>query len=637
MPINGLNRNNINFSIINKQYPTLGYPERSWGKTTDGNDFTYDWGDGTKGTYKDGDDVTQLVHTYKPGTYLLSINGKCPKIINSSNWSYNYTEYRKTFPISPGNGDLLQLNCNYGWIYSVVELVSWGFTGLTNLDMLFSNCTKLRSIPILDNIKSLYQVQSLYYTFFNCTSLTTIPYDNDLGRGLFDNCVSLRNVEYVFLQSRLIGDLPKGLFAGCVNLNNCSSAFKATKIISIPSNMFDNCPSITNIQHIFQKCYNLTSNPGVFKSNNITNISYAFSESAVTGTLDDSLFTDKLTDASFAFYNCKNIDIASNALRNLKNCILQSTFYNSSVKTCPDISGLTGCSFLHTFYNSGINKFPSNTFDGLTKDTNLKSAFGGVATNVEGNAPTNIIDCPKWTGILGGKIFANQADIPSNLGGTKYNNDIGKIMLNDNTLVTPKDFKYDKNNPPKAIIIGIAYIAADGTETDEITNTKKMYAYVLQDDIVRRWFTLQETYSRKIGDNAIKNINGNYNSMNGLEVTNALLKDQEDQGWSDDTCPVYKHIKDVRNQYGDNDLYLATQGELVFVYNNFGNLEEAFRVMRNQGIYPGTPVSNSFSSTVSYAGPNASVQGIRIPEVFLYSYDIWWANCQTTIIKSWTV
>ena len=140
--------------------------------------------------------------------------------------------------------------------------------------------------------------------FQSCFGLTSIPAE------LFDNNPQISNFNSCFRSSGLTS-IPAGLFDNCPNITEVASCFTSTKITSIPEGLFDNCPNISGFEYCFQYCYDLTSIPeGLF--DNCPNASWfmsCFDYCRSLTSIPVGLF-DKNTQARFfdsCFEHCSSL------------------------------------------------------------------------------------------------------------------------------------------------------------------------------------------------------------------------------------------------------------------------------------------------------------------------------------------
>ena len=202
---------------------------------------TVDWGDGSAlSTVTAYNDVNRI-HTYAAnGTYTVEICGTC------EGWSFNNT------------GDILK----------IVAVVYWGdaggFNGFKYLAGGFYGCSNLTSLGtgvILPSGTGIL-TDGFVYTFYNCTSLTSIP--TDLFR--YNTAVSTSGFFRTFSNCTSLTSIPTDLFR--YNTAVSSSAFYqtfyyCTSLTSIPTDLFryNTAVSTSGFIDTFYYCISLTSIP----------------------------------------------------------------------------------------------------------------------------------------------------------------------------------------------------------------------------------------------------------------------------------------------------------------------------------------------------------------------------------------
>ena len=188
--------------------------------------YQVDWGDGTTG-YANNQTIE-----------LASENIKEINIAAAGPDTHQYPEANKEYTVTI-TGTCTELltyvegQPPVGSIEQIVEIAQWGSTGLTKIDL--SGCINLRKIASPTK-NSFGNVTSFEGTFYECSSLTSIPSD------LFANCPNVTSFAYTFY--------------GCSSLTN------------IPSNLFANCPSVLSFEATFYGCSLLSSIPADLFTNN---------------------------------------------------------------------------------------------------------------------------------------------------------------------------------------------------------------------------------------------------------------------------------------------------------------------------------------------------------------------------------
>lgn len=151
---------------------------------------------------------------------------------------------------------------------------SWGWgMNLRDLDSTFSGATALKSIP--NSWSNLSNLTSMRSTFYGCKSLTSIPSWHPLQslkytNGAFVGCTSLSSVpngplpaliesQSMFEKCYSITSIPDTWYwlKNCTNMSNMFS--DCTSLTDIPTDLFDECTSLTYLTAMFSGCTALTS------------------------------------------------------------------------------------------------------------------------------------------------------------------------------------------------------------------------------------------------------------------------------------------------------------------------------------------------------------------------------------------
>ena len=178
------------------------------------NDYTIDWGDGTK---EKVDPMEYATHTYSSASteYTVTIDGTVKEIDAGNRFN-------------PFSSD------------SIVKVAKWGELGLTKVS--FNYCSNL--VEIASPTKNSFKDVTNFSHAFHSTGITSIP------ENLFASCPNVTDFSYAF-HSTGITSIPENLFANCPNVTDFSHAFVYTQITSIPENLFANCPNVTNFKFAF--------------------------------------------------------------------------------------------------------------------------------------------------------------------------------------------------------------------------------------------------------------------------------------------------------------------------------------------------------------------------------------------------
>lgn len=276
---------------------------------TGNNQFTVDWGDGSK---KETIDDTETVLTQMPqhqysqaGTYQIKIQGKC-----------YYWDMENLLDVNPEQSAKL------------IKLVSWGETQAMFYS--FSYATNLSgSIPSPSKNTFKNYKNKFDYLFYGCSSITSIPED------LFKNCTNITSFKGTFCKCTGVTNIPENLFANCPNVTSFEETFyNCTGITNIPENLFADCPNVTSFKETFSYCTGITNAPeNLFAScSNVTSFERTFSYCTGITNIPENLFASCPNVTSFerTFYRCNNIETIHSGIfdNNLKVTNFIGTFYD---------------------------------------------------------------------------------------------------------------------------------------------------------------------------------------------------------------------------------------------------------------------------------------------------------------------
>lgn len=209
---------------------------------------------------------------------------------------------------------------NIGGTFIVPSDMSFGYSNFTeipsyldfrNMESMyytFANCSNLTTIPLI----GIPKVTSMDHTFSGCPNLTTIPQlvttNVQNMSGLFQNCRSLTEVPLLDLSN--VWDMGS-MFYGCESLTSIPQL--VTTNVSDMSHTFAYCSSLTNIpqlvttnvsnmSHMFEGCYSLTTIPQL----DMTNVRHLYYTFYSCGSLTSipQLNTSKVRDMSGVFSDC---------------------------------------------------------------------------------------------------------------------------------------------------------------------------------------------------------------------------------------------------------------------------------------------------------------------------------------------
>ena len=189
--------------------------------------------------------------------------------------------------------------------------------------------------------------------FNGCSGLISIP------ENLFANCPNVTDFEFCFQDcSRLTGNIPENLFANCSNVTDFGYCFRNCSRLTgnIPENLFANCPNVTDFGYCFSGCSSLTSIPDKLFANNtaVINFRECFSGCTSLTSIPETLFASntKVNDFSNCFSYCSgltgNVPVDNDA----------TPIYNRSGSGKPGYAIVT--SYGRCFYNcTGLSDYAS--------------------------------------------------------------------------------------------------------------------------------------------------------------------------------------------------------------------------------------------------------------------------------------
>ncbi|MEI3391622.1 MAG: hypothetical protein V8R39_00725 [Clostridia bacterium] len=254
------------------------------GGAEDDNNFTVDWGDGTKEKVM-GLPEKRPSHIYeKAGKYEISISGTC-KYFTFDTLPSEYNEEKS----------------------KLVNIIKWGeiecckynFEGAINLE---------GSIPSPQE-NSFINVKKDHfdYMFSDCKKIETIP--SDLFANISNEVISFVST---FDQCESLKEIPENLFEKAVNVNSFYATFRGCKSLTfIPEKLFDKTTKVTTFQKTFCDCYNVRAIPNALFDNvpNITDFSLTFGGlNKVTSVPELWKRTTEGIDGSRCFENCNSVD-----------------------------------------------------------------------------------------------------------------------------------------------------------------------------------------------------------------------------------------------------------------------------------------------------------------------------------------
>jgi surface protein len=279
---------------------------------------TIDWGDGTITT----NDYVNRSHIYvTPGTYTITITGTL------IGWCFGL------YPSSALN---------------IVEVLQWGCLQLGNSGFNFVNCQNL-TLNNVSDVLNLSETNSLYSTFSDCNSLTTINNVNSWDTSTITNMVDTFIYCYNFNDDISNWDVSNvtdfgGMFNNAWSFNqpigiwDTSSALSMVNMFFYSSNFNQDIgnwdvSNVTDMNDMFNSGvqFNNGGSPSInsWLTSNVTNMSGMFLSTPFNQPID-SWDTSSVTSTSFMFFNTTQFNQPLNSW-DVSNVINMSYMFNQAI------------------------------------------------------------------------------------------------------------------------------------------------------------------------------------------------------------------------------------------------------------------------------------------------------------------
>ena len=454
--------------------------------------YTVDWGDGSE-TYIYDETKTfeenkpAIYHTYaNNGVYDVTISGTFKKLYTQGRDQQNFVLNNQY--VTDVDGTIVRSNTNYGVRSHLIEVIAWGNTLLTDMEDAFCQCTALHTIPMYDTTNSFADVTSFRYAFRGCTALTELPFNANTNRGLFSGCEKATSFQGTFRDcSGLREPIPAKLIDGCINVTNVAEMFAYDRNMQggIPLEMFSGLSSLQDASEVFADNVGMngTISSVLFRDcPNLTSIYRAFYNcTGLTGVIDDEFISGKsrLNNMRQAFYNCRGITaITANAFSGITsdNIDARQAFHNCGFTEIPQglMLAFTGKNLWFERMFDSCTALTSIASDAVAslKVANARGIFSNC-THVTTTCPTENEDwktyegMKRWYGAFAKTTLSDINSICLELGGNgdrKFpEGNVGAIVLEDETLVDPKDYVYSASNRPMGIVYADVYLNPDAS------------------------------------------------------------------------------------------------------------------------------------------------------------------------------
>lgn len=191
----------------------------------------------------------------------------------------------------------------------ITELVQWGIVGLRTIN--FYGCQNLTAIPGSGTLSGVGGYTGLsevvsFNSAFQATRLSSIPSD------IFDYSPNATTFSNTFASILTLTSVPSGLFDNVPAATTFASCFFAcTALTSVPTDLFDQNVNVTNFSGTFRNCRALTNvlqftnNTNALIFNNCYNMSST--TNALTGTAPELWLRTPTPSGTDCFNNCINL------------------------------------------------------------------------------------------------------------------------------------------------------------------------------------------------------------------------------------------------------------------------------------------------------------------------------------------
>ena len=457
-----------------------------------------------------------------------------------------------------------------------IDLSSFDFMNIKNINLMFYNCEKLESIILPKS--TFNNLENLSGLFYGCSSLITLP--NEISEFNTKNVIDMSNIFYGCHSLNSLPDINKWDISNVTNLNGCFSGCSSLKVIPDISKW--NTKNIINLSSLFYDCSSLKEIPDISKWNtsSIKDMSYIFSKCSSLISLNDiSKFnTSNVTDMSYMFYKCSSLTEIPNLSKwntsNVEN--MSYMFYKcSSIKyidiekidtrNLKDISHMfSGCTNLINF--GDIEKWKTKKLIKMNK-------FISDCPSLK-----HIPDISKWEiNLKKKKYISSKIDkISSKKGGEKEKTK-SWIIEDDNMKFIPQiELNFDKVNQIKKNIISDLR-----DEIEKLINKKEFSIIKIRKGSIHAILTLQ--YIIKDNSISIGKLSNEFSEAVNKEIQRIISKLENYQFISlGSTDFINNNIIDITNEENKNQLKTT-----ILNLRNYDdiNLFEAAKNINMEDIY----------------------------------------------------
>jgi len=360
---------------------------------------TVDWGDGTpQETFEN----RRPTHVYaQPGRYTIVMSGtaKSLEFGNGETYAPELQSVISWGKMGYTTAADMCLGCSS--LKYIPNDVAGSFSAVKSFLGAFSCCLSLEDIP-----SGLFRYASVAKNFedcfSHCGSISSIPED------LFAECKAAEDFTYAFygtgsgvivtttllanfdevrslVSAGKLKEIPGGLFRNCPSVRQMDYVFGATSITEVPADIFASQTSATIFTGAFSSCVNLTSVGKYFMSKAVsaTDIKYMFAGCESLKTFPSGAFLNNqaLTNLEYMFYKTGFETLPGGIFEGLVNVKTIGAVFQDCVNLTsisPELfKGLTGAkSFKYCFSGcTSLRQIPSGLFAGLTNAYEFRSTF----------------------------------------------------------------------------------------------------------------------------------------------------------------------------------------------------------------------------------------------------------------------
>ena len=370
----------------------VGQPFKNCGYTSISSFFT-NWsslthvGDGLF----EGCPITSASYVFSENKAIVDVGNflaGCPDI---SDMSYAFNKCSALTTVHPGlfqNHALTRIPYCFQECTALITVPDRLLANLTGANVnayrLFYNASQFSEIPdhLFEGSTGLYSLEDA----FRSTNITAIP------AGLFKDCTSLVDIDYIFYQCNSLLSVPSALFSELPALSSAVSAFAyCAALQTVGDDLFASCPKLSDVYQVFSPCVSLKTVGANTFSNcpSLTRGSYCFSGCSKLKTVGANTFSNckSLTSANHAFNGCNLL--SEIGIGTFSGCSMLSTV-NRCFYSCNELAAIPedtfkACSgitdFSYCFYScAALGAIPVGLFADCTAAQNFESCFSGCTS-----------------------------------------------------------------------------------------------------------------------------------------------------------------------------------------------------------------------------------------------------------------